>query len=385
MHERRRESLVTFARTRLQAQLKRRGAGRAEMDAADEALDPEVLTIGFARRFATYKRATLLLRDPDRLESILNHPERPVQIIFAGKAHPRDDAGKELIRQVVTLARQERFRRRLIFIEDYDSGVSRFLVQGCDVWLNTPRRPMEASGTSGMKAAANGVLNMSHPRRLVGRGLARSRRKPHTIGWAIGRGGDQRSGISGPGGGRRTLSICSTRHLAAFYERRADGLPRRWTRQMERFHRHPLPAVQHAARGARIRHELLRDRPTRRRCGVITDRGAERARRSRRGRRGSPRTGTRCGYRKSKTLSGANLAVGDDLTVLGHRSASGAHFTEEVAVELYLGRLQRRWRVRRSARPSRCLSPAATAAGPGDLKQPPFPAAAAASTATPCG
>ena len=119
-HERRRERLVGFARRRLREQLERRGAPQAEIDGADEALNPDALTIGFARRFATYKRATLLLRDPDRLARILNDPQRPVQIVFAGKAHPRDDAGKVLIQQIVKLAQRLEFRRRIVFLENYD-------------------------------------------------------------------------------------------------------------------------------------------------------------------------------------------------------------------------------------------------------------------------
>ncbi|MGB9005791.1 MAG: alpha-glucan family phosphorylase, partial [Candidatus Aminicenantales bacterium] len=160
-HERRRERLVAFCRRRLRTQLERRGASQTAVAAADEVLDPEALTIGFARRFVTYKRATLLLRDAERLARILNKPGRPVQIIYAGKAHPRDDPGKGLIRQIVELSRHEEFRRRLVFLEDYDMAVARYLVQGVDVWLNTPLRLQEASGTSGMKATANGVLNLS--------------------------------------------------------------------------------------------------------------------------------------------------------------------------------------------------------------------------------
>ena len=160
-HERRRERLVAFARRRLRIQLQRRGAPQSEIDAADEVLDPDALTIGFARRFATYKRASLVLSDLHRLQQILNQPGRPVQIVFAGKAHPRDDAGKALIQQVVKFAQQKEFRRRLVFLEDYDMAVARYLVQGSDIWLNTPLRPLEASGTSGMKALANGGLNLS--------------------------------------------------------------------------------------------------------------------------------------------------------------------------------------------------------------------------------
>jgi starch phosphorylase len=124
-------------------------------------LDPEALTIGFARRFATYKRATLLFRDPQRLRRILFAERRPVQIVFAGKAHPADGGGKDLIQQVYKFAQDSDFGGRIAFLEDYDLHMSRFLVQGVDVWLNNPRRPNEASGTSGMKAAMNGVPNLS--------------------------------------------------------------------------------------------------------------------------------------------------------------------------------------------------------------------------------
>jgi starch phosphorylase len=124
-------------------------------------LDPNVLTLGFARRFPTYKRATLLLRDIDRLLKIINNPGKPVQILFAGKAHPNDEPGKLLIQQLYRAIKNADMAGRMVFIEDYDMNVARYLVHGVDVWLNTPRRPYEASGTSGMKAALNGALNFS--------------------------------------------------------------------------------------------------------------------------------------------------------------------------------------------------------------------------------
>lgn len=124
-------------------------------------LDPSALTIGFARRFATYKRATLAFSDPDRLARLASDPNAPIQFLVAGKAHPRDDGGKALIQQIVKLSRDPRFERRLVFLEDYDIALARLLVQGVDVWLNTPLRPLEACGTSGQKAALNGVLNAS--------------------------------------------------------------------------------------------------------------------------------------------------------------------------------------------------------------------------------
>src|SRR5579884_3525969 len=135
-HERRRERLVAFARARLKLQLKNRGAPPGEIARADEVLDPEALTIGFARRFATYKRGTLIFRNLDRLTAILSDKDRPVQLIFAGKAHPRDHGGKELIAEVLHMARRPELRRRVLFLEDYDINVARYLTQGVDVWLN---------------------------------------------------------------------------------------------------------------------------------------------------------------------------------------------------------------------------------------------------------
>jgi starch phosphorylase len=154
-----RQRLVTFVRERLRTTEGARGS--ADTAWVDTVLDPRALTIGFARRFAAYKRATLLLSQPDRLRRLLLDPERPVQIVFAGKAHPADDAGKEMIRQIVQFARQPDVRHRVVFLEDYDIGVARMLYQGCDLWLNNPRRPLEACGTSGQKAALNGALNCS--------------------------------------------------------------------------------------------------------------------------------------------------------------------------------------------------------------------------------
>ncbi len=159
--ERMRERLVIFARSRLKKQLERRGEPLSSIERAQGVLDMKTLTVGFARRFATYKRGNLLIQDPNRLIRLLTNPERPVQLIFAGKAHPKDEPGKEMIREIVHFAREESVRDRIVFLEDYDMNVARHLVQGCDVWLNTPRPPMEASGTSGMKAAVNGVLNCS--------------------------------------------------------------------------------------------------------------------------------------------------------------------------------------------------------------------------------
>ena len=160
-HERRRERLVAFARRNLKKHLLKRGKSNREISRASEVLNPEALTIGFARRFATYKRATLIFKDPDRLANILCNREKPVQILFAGKAHPRDSEGKDFIRQIINFARSDKCRNRIVFLEDYDIALARYMVQGVDIWLNNPRKLLEASGTSGMKAACNGALNLS--------------------------------------------------------------------------------------------------------------------------------------------------------------------------------------------------------------------------------
>lgn len=161
LHQTLKEKFINFARQRLVQQRRRNQEPVASVGEVKTFLSPEVLTIGFARRFATYKRATLLLRDKERLNRLVNNPEMPVQFIFAGKAHPADKAGQEMIKAVYDVSRLPEFQGKIIFLEGYDIHMARHLLQGVDVWLNTPRRPMEASGTSGQKAAANGVLNIS--------------------------------------------------------------------------------------------------------------------------------------------------------------------------------------------------------------------------------
>jgi len=227
-HERRRERLVAYARRQVYAQLVKRGAGASEVAKAEEILDPEALTIGFARRFATYKRATLILADPDRLARLLNAPGRRVQILFAGKAHPRDNPGKDLIRQIVHITRQEAFRRSLVFLEDYDMNMARYLVQGVDVWLNTPLRPMEASGTSGMKVAANGGLNIS-----VLDGWWVEGYKP-TVGWTIGSGEtyddlEYQNDVES----QALYDLLEKEVVPVFYDRGSDNLPREWIKMMK--------------------------------------------------------------------------------------------------------------------------------------------------------
>lgn len=222
-HERCREHLVAYTRRRLAEQLERRGASTSELQAASEVLTPDALTIGFARRFATYKRATLLFRDPDRLERILNHPEHPVQIVIAGKAHPQDNEGKEFIKSIVHLARQERFRRRVVFLEGYNMDVTKHLVAGTDVWLNTPRRPLEACGTSGMKALANGCLHLSVLDGWWDEGYHRD------YGWAIGHGEVYQNHAAQDDIECRDLyNLLEKDVVPLFYQRGSDGIPRGW-------------------------------------------------------------------------------------------------------------------------------------------------------------
>ncbi len=232
-HERRRERLVAWARHRVRGQRIYRAATQAEIDAADEVLDPDTLTIGFARRFATYKRATLILRDMDRLRKILTDPVRPVQIIFAGKAHPQDDLGKELIRKITEISRDPVLGRRVVFLENYDMAVARYLVQGVDVWLNTPLRPNEASGTSGMKAAANAVLNLSIPDGWWDE-VWNDPHNSRQIGWAIGKGEEYSdTNYQDQVEAEALYDLLERDVVPTFYERGADRIPRRWVERMK--------------------------------------------------------------------------------------------------------------------------------------------------------
>ncbi|MEX1246813.1 MAG: alpha-glucan family phosphorylase [Thermoanaerobaculia bacterium] len=222
-HESLRARLVAACREKLVEEKRKLGAREEEIAAAAHALDPKALTIGFARRFATYKRATLLFREPKRLEYLLHQIERPVQILFAGKAHPRDEAGKEFLRTVANAAERPELKGRVVFLPDYDMGLARTLVAGCDVWLNTPERPREASGTSGMKAAMNGALNLS-----VLDGWWDE--APHDeAGFAVGEARDQ---VSDDEIVRALYDALEGRVLPMFFDRDGAGLPQRWIDRM---------------------------------------------------------------------------------------------------------------------------------------------------------
>jgi starch phosphorylase len=229
VHERRRTRLVVEARERLEQQLRARGAAQEEIKEAVEILSPEALTIGFARRFATYKRATLLFGDLDRLKRLLQQTQQPVQFIFAGKAHPRDDEGKKLIRDIIHACHDKELRTRCVFLEDYDMHLSRYMVQGVDIWLNTPRRPLEASGTSGMKAVANGAIHVS----TLDGWWAES--YTPEIGWAIGR-GEEYSDLEYQDRveGEALYDILEREIVPLFYKRNVAQLPKSWIGMMRR-------------------------------------------------------------------------------------------------------------------------------------------------------
>ena len=230
-HVRRRERLVAFARDRLRAQLLRRGVSQTELETADEVLNPDALTIGFARRFATYKRATLIFYDLERLRRLVSDSQRPVQFIFAGKAHPHDHLGKELIRSIINVARDPDFRESIVFLENYDMNVARYMVQGVDVWLNTPRRPKEASGTSGMKVIYNGGLNCSIPDGWWAEAYR------HDIGWSIGNGEEYREDEWAHQDyveSQALYNLLEQDIIPLFYRQSRDNLPRAWIRRVKR-------------------------------------------------------------------------------------------------------------------------------------------------------
>jgi len=266
-----RERLVTFVRRRLRESALARGASSSSVAWADEALDPRVLTIGFARRFATYKRANLLLSQPERLKALLLSPERPVQFVFAGKAHPADEAGKEMIRQIVACAAELDVRHRFVFVDDYDIAVARAFYHGADVWLNNPRRPQEACGTSGMKAALNGALNLSI---LDGWW---NEMFDGDNGWAVSS-AEQVDDL-----GRRDeleasslLELLEQQVVPMFYERPDGPVPRRWVGMVK----HSLASLGPQVSAARMVRDYVEElyEPTGARASALGADGAARAR-----------------------------------------------------------------------------------------------------------
>ncbi|HEV7605131.1 MAG TPA: alpha-glucan family phosphorylase [Candidatus Limnocylindrales bacterium] len=228
-HLRQKRELAHFARGRLRSQFARHGEAPSVLAELETALDPDVLTIGFARRFATYKRAGLLFSDIDRLARMLADPDRPVQVVFAGKAHPADRPGQHVIQEIFQRSRSPQLRGRVFILEDYNMRVARFLVQGVDVWLNNPRRPLEASGTSGMKAAQNGVPNLSVLDGWWDEGYEGDN------GWAIGdRDTDPDEAAQDWRDAQDLYRLLEELIVPAYYDRAANGIPTRWLEVVRR-------------------------------------------------------------------------------------------------------------------------------------------------------
>jgi starch phosphorylase len=228
-HIAQKERLVRFTRARILEQYARHGRSPRELRGVADLFSPGVLTIGFARRFATYKRAGLIFSDIHRLRGILRNSERPVQVILAGKAHPADRPGQQLIEHIYKLSQEPDLHGRVAFLENYDMRVGRMLVQGVDVWLNTPRRLLEASGTSGQKAAVNGVLNFSildgwWPEGYDGEN-----------GWAIGSGEDSQEGwVQDQQDAHDLYTVLEDQIVPMFYDRNEEDRPEEWLRRMRR-------------------------------------------------------------------------------------------------------------------------------------------------------
>lgn len=228
-HQHRRRQVVAWARRKIREQMAARGAGVLEIDRAASALDAERLTIGFARRFATYKRGTLLFRDKERLLKLLKG-DKPVQILIAGKSHPADGGGKQLIRDIVDFIRTTGVQHSIVFLEDYDIQIGRRMAQGCDIWLNTPIHGLEASGTSGMKAAMNGNLHCS-----ILDGWWAEAFDPE-VGFGIGRGESYdpaRASEMDDIESRMLYQVLESQIIPEFYDRDASGIPRRWVKRMK--------------------------------------------------------------------------------------------------------------------------------------------------------
>ena len=227
-HQTRKDKLVHFVRERVRQQYLRHGEGLQRVAAAGHLLNPNALTIGFARRFATYKRATLFFHDIERAKKILNNPERPVQIIFSGKAHPDDEPGKALIQRIYALSQLPEFVGKIVFVENYDMNIARYLISGVDLWLNTPRRPREASGTSGQKAALSGIPSFSVLDGWWAEGF------DGINGWAIGEPRDYKDVETQDDADAYSLyTTLEQEIIPLFFAHDAAGLPTAWIRTMK--------------------------------------------------------------------------------------------------------------------------------------------------------
>lgn len=329
--QRMKERLVGYLRERFQDQLRKMGANSARIAEAADALDPKALTIGFARRFATYKRATLLLRDKERLARIVSSSTMPVQFVFAGKAHPADEGGKKLIREIFHLSEQEPFRNKLIFLEDYAMGLAWHLVEGVDVWLNTPRRPHEASGTSGMKVVGNGGLMISTLDGWWPEGFNGEN------GWAIGSGEEyEDDDYQDQVESMALYEILEKEVIPLFYNRGKDGIPDEWVEMMKNSIRTLCPVFntnRMAGEYAEKMYLPALDRWKR----ATADNSAE-ARGLAAWKAGLRQKWGGVSIRDVKVTGVSELRVGADLAVEVHVDL-GKVTPEDVAVELYHGPL----------------------------------------------
>jgi starch phosphorylase len=334
-HLTQRDDLFNFAHGRLQEQLRARNAGLAETEHALNVLTPNAFTIGFARRFATYKRGYLLFRDEERLGKILNNPDMPVQIIIAGKAHPHDTEGKKIIQHIMTLIKKPDFRDRVVFLEDYDINVARYMVRGVDLWLNTPRRPQEACGTSGIKAMANGVLNLS-----ILDGWWDEGYEPGA-GWAIGRGEQYDDPeVQDQVESRIIYYLLENEIVPVFFHRLADRIPHEWVKMMKNsFNKLCARFSYHRAMSEYIAHAY---RPAREALQSLDGAGFQNLREL-----------SRWGHRVREAWGNIRLAgiefdernpvqVGADLDVRA-KLALGGLSAEDVAVDLYVGTFESRY------------------------------------------
>jgi len=330
-HERRRERLVTFARHRLQAQLKRRGVSDSEINSARGVLNSKALTIGFARRFATYKRADLIFKVIQRLATLLTNPAMPVQLIIAGKAHPRDKEGKKIIRQIIHYTRRPDLRNHIVFIEDYDICVARYLVQGVDVWLNNPRRPLEASGTSGMKAAANGALNLSVLDGWWDEAYTSE------VGWAIGSGEVYDDpAYQDAVESNAIYDVLEKDLVPLFYDVGIDGLPRKWIEKMKVAMSRLLPVFN----TDRMVHQYFSEhyRPANERFLRLRENDAERAKNLALWKQKIRKNWKAVRFTSVESESCGAYEVGGSVPVKAVLSL-GALTPDDVLVELYAGRI----------------------------------------------
>ncbi|MFW5731115.1 MAG: alpha-glucan family phosphorylase [Desulfonatronovibrionaceae bacterium] len=330
-HERLRERLVDFVRSRLKEQTLARGGRKMELQLAGEVLDPGALTIGFARRFATYKRANLILTDVKRILEIMNDSKKPVQFIFAGKAHPKDVEGKKIIQQIVQFCRKSECRHSFVFLEDYDMEIAGHMLQGCDVWLNNPRRPLEACGTSGMKAVANGVLNFS----VLDGWWDEAYTPDNRYGWSIGNGEEYADHeYQNLVESHFLYNVLEREIIPTFYNRTHGNMPVEWIRKMKNCLRDLCPVFSS--------HRMVEDyvqktyKPAYNNFAALEKNGFEQAKNLASWRMDLM---TKWGDVKIRNVSSSgedNLYTGDELKVSAEVFVNGLS-SKDIRVEIYAG------------------------------------------------